>query len=210
MPKYEDDTLTMSAWEQILELDTTAEDTLPAKDYFEQFTPADLFREGIDKRLCVLHYAGSMDDPAEKIDFLLAQFQKNGVPPVSKVTLTNWMTRTDKSGKASSPRTNQHGRENVFRLCFALEMDAVETARFMLKSYLCRPFNYKSTSEAVYFYCLSNGKTYADAQRIIESVKGAAKTASAETLCTEQIGQQLSSIRHESDLISHYYTGEDD
>ena len=33
-----------------------------------------------------------------KVAFLQAQFEKNGVAPVSSATLTNWLTRVDKNG----------------------------------------------------------------------------------------------------------------
>ena len=171
-----------------------------------------MFRAGIDRQLLKLGYPGSLDDPLEKVRFLQDQFQKNEVPPVSNATLTNWITRMTKGGKPSSPSTKANGRENVFKLCFALEMNAVETAEFMLKSYLRRPFNYKNTDEAVYFYCLSNDRRYPDAQRILKSVACARKTIPDETIDTEQIGQELADLRNENDLIeylaAHTYTKE--
>ena len=144
-----------------------------------------------------------MEDTDEKVRFLHAQFAKNQVEEVSEQTLRNWLARADKNGKAAAPDTTQRYKDNLFRLCFALEMNAEETALFMLKCCLCRHFNNKNTDEAVYFYCLSNGKNYAEAQRIIECVKHAAPAAAAENICTEQIGQDLSAFRHESDLIGY-------
>lgn len=196
MPKYKDGNLTAMAEDRLWETDPDV-DELPAKEFFEEYNPAELFREGIDNRLRELGYAGSQENPKEKVAFLRAQFEKNKVAPVSNATLKNWLT-----GDAT-PQNNQSGRENVFRLCFALEMDADQTARFMLKSYLCRPFNYKNTEEAVYFYCLSNGKGYAEAQRIIELVKHAGHGMPEEDVYTKQIGEEIAAIRRESDLIDY-------
>lgn len=196
MPKYKDGNLTAMAEDRLWETDPDV-DELPAKEFFEEYNPAELFREGIDNRLRELGYAGSQENPKEKVAFLRAQFEKNKVAPVSNATLKNWLT-----GDAA-PQNNQSGRENVFRLCFALEMDADQTARFMLKSYLCRPFNYKNTEEAVYFYCLSNGKGYAEAQRIIELVKHAGHGMPEEDVYTKQIGEEIAAIRRESDLIDY-------
>lgn len=200
MPKYEDGPLTALAedrledWLRKMDPDV---DELPSKEFFEEYKPAELFREGIDNRLRELGYAGSQENPKEKVAFLRAQFEKNKVAPVSNATLKNWLTRD------AAPRSNQPSRENVFRLCFALEMDADQTARFMLKSYLCRPFNYKNTEEAVYFYCLSNGKGYADARRIIGLVECAGHAMLEEDIYTKQLGEEINAIRRESDLIDY-------
>lgn len=200
MPKYEDGPLTALAedrledWLRKMDPDV---DELPSKEFFEEYKPAELFREGIDNRLRELGYAGSQENPKEKVAFLRAQFEKNKVAPVSNATLKNWLTRD------AAPQNNQSGRENVFRLCFALEMDAAQTAKFMLKSYLCRPFNYKNTEEAVYFYCLSNGKSYAEAQRIIGLVERVGHAVPEEDVYTKQIGEKIAAIRRESDLIDY-------
>ena len=200
MPKYEDGPLTALAedrledWLRKMDPDV---DELPSKEFFEEYKPAELFREGIDNRLRELGYAGSQENPKEKVAFLRAQFEKNKVAPVSNATLKNWLTRD------AAPRSNQPSRENVFRLCFALEMDAAQTAKFMLKSYLCRPFNYKNTEEAVYFYCLSNGKGYADARRIIGLVECAGHAMLEEDIYTKQLGEEINAIRRESDLIDY-------
>ncbi len=212
-PKFEDGSLTRMAGEKIGELEEEfSENGLPEKKYFEEIEPGVLFREGIDGRLCKLGYDGPMDDPKKKVAFLQAQFEKNGVAPVSSATLTNWLMRVDKNGKPAAPRANQQNRENIFRLCFALEMDSADTAVFMLKSCLCRPFNYKNTNEAVYFYCLSKGLRYGDARRIIARVEEAQKSIPEGNVCTEQIGQEIEMMRDEDDLVeyltAHTYTEE--
>lgn len=203
-PKFEDGSLTRMAGKKIGELEEEfSEEGLPERKYFEELEPGTLFREGIDGRLFKLGYDSSMDDPKKKVTFLQAQFEKNGVAPVSSATLTNWLTRVDKNGKPAAPRTNQQNRENIFRLCFALEMDAADTAVFMLKSCLCRPFNYKNTNEAVYFYCLSKGLRYDDARRIIGRVEEAQKSIPEGNVRTEQIGQELEMMRDEDDLVEY-------
>ena len=212
-PKFEDGSLTRMAGKKIWELEEEiSEDGLPERKYFEELEPGTLFREGIDGRLCKLGYDSPMDDPKKKVAFLQAQFEKNGVAPVSSATLTNWLTRVDKNGKPAAPRTNQQNRENIFRLCFALEMDGADTAVFLLKSCLCRPFNYKNTNEAVYFYCLSKGLRYGNARRIIARVEKAQKSVPEGNVCTEQIGQELEIMRDEDDLVeyltAHTYTEE--
>ena len=65
MPRYADGNATRMAWTQldhIEDLDESFDDFAAHKAYFEQYSPADLFRKGIDQRLLALQYDGSMED----------------------------------------------------------------------------------------------------------------------------------------------------
>ena len=112
-------------------------------------------------------------------------------------TVKNWL-------KKSPPAANQAGRENVYILCFALGLNAKETKEFFLKAYLERPFNYKNIHEAVYFLCMNNGLTYADAQKMIKTIESApeVKNADAENI-TEQIGYAISQMTIGDDLVNY-------
>ena len=97
MPRYSDGNATRMAWTQldhIEDLDESFDDFAAHKAYFEQYSPADLFRKGIDQRLLALQYDGSMEDTDEKVRFLHAQFAKNQVEEVSEQTLRNWPGQT--------------------------------------------------------------------------------------------------------------------
>lgn len=197
MQRFDDGNATMMAWDYLLELDTNAAtEELLGKEYIEQLDEDALFREGIDARICELGYAGSMDDSNAKVAFIWNQFLKHEIDPISKATLKNWLVK-------AAPTSNQKGRENVFKLCFALEMDAAQTAEFMLKAYLCRPFNYKNAREAVFFFCLLNGKGYNDALRIIDCVENSTIVSPEKNIYTEQIGEAIAGLRHESDMIDY-------
>lgn len=89
-------------------------------------------------------------------------------------------------------------------------MNAEKVAEFFLKAYLNRPFNYKNTSEAVYFHCFLTGKPYREALRIIEQVESIPSSETTDmTIATEQIGSEIASITDEEELIrytaSHRY-----
>ena len=75
MPKYKDGNLTAMAEDRLWETDPDV-DELPAKEFFEEYNPAELFREGIDKRLCELGYAGSQEDPKKKWPFFGLNLKK--------------------------------------------------------------------------------------------------------------------------------------
>lgn len=198
MEKFQEGELTQLVFERILEIDQTSTEELPGIEEMEALDPAMLFREGINKRLVKLGFNGDIDSVECKIDFLRKQFPKNKVEPrVSDVTLKNWMTK-------AAPTGNDNGRENVFKLCFALEMSAEETAEFFLKAFLNRPYNYKKTNEAVYYFCLRNRMNYVDAVRIIAEIQNIPQFQTVEReMNTEQIGYEISNIIDEAELIKY-------
>ena len=204
--KFTDQEATRYAMDRIYEIDTfLTEENLPEKEYIESLDRIAPFQEGINKRILQIGYSGDLADIPERKKFLTGQYRKNGIKEPSDPTLRGWL-----SG-AKMPAANSTGREDVFRLCFALEMTAGETAEFFLKAYLNRPFNYKKTKEAVYLYCLLWGKPYSDAVRIIQTVENMSLAVSADReIETEQLGREIAAIKDENELVAflakHYYT----
>lgn len=198
MEKFQEGEFTQLIFERILEIDQTLTEELPGIEEMEFLDPAMLFQEGINRRLIKLGFNGDIDSVDCKMDFLRKQFQKNKVEPrVNDVTLKNWMTK-------AAPTSNDNGRENVFKLCFALEMNAEETAEFFLKAFLKRPYNYKKTNEAVYYFCLRNRINYVDAVRIITAIQNIPQSQTVEKeVNTERIGYEISNITDEEELIKY-------
>lgn len=62
-------------------------------------------------------------------------------------------------------------REDAFRFGFILKLNETDFAEFMLKACLMPPYNFKNIDEAVYFFCLKNGKSYFDARKIIDVIE---------------------------------------
>ena len=166
--------------------------------------PCKTFAEGLTDTLLQHGFSGQADDAKEKIAYVRECCKQRGVT-LNPEVIKSWFCGT-------RPNSGERSRDSLFRLCFALEMDGVDTAVFLLKSCLCRPFNYKNTNEAVYFYCLSKGLRYGDARRIIARVEEAQKSVPEGNVCTEQIGQELEIMRDEDDLVeyltTHTYTKE--
>ena len=204
--KFADQEATRYAMDRIYEIDTfLTEENLPGKEYIESLDRLSPFREGINKRILQIGYSGDLSDIPERKKFLTGQYRKNGIKEPSDPTLRGWL-----SG-AKMPAANSTGREDVFRLCFALEMTAGETAEFFLKAYLNRPFNYKKTKEAVYLYCLLLGKPYRDAVRIIQTVENMPHAVLDDReMETERLGMKIAGMKDENELIAfltrHYYT----
>jgi hypothetical protein len=116
---------------------------------------------------------------------------------LSRQTISNWISK-------GTPSSGDSGRENVYKLCFALKMHAVQTAEFFLKGYLERPFNYKNLHEAVFFFCMNNGFTYGDAERIINIAEEMPVTENPDAQSvTQEIGAALQTFCTEEELLGY-------
>lgn len=167
------------------------------KKDIDKFNNCTLFLEGILLKIKELGYTGEIygvdkGDTKEVLDFLFELYQEEQME-VSRPALRNWIVK--------NPPTSG-SRELVYKLCFALKMDDEQTEKFFLKNYLNRPFNYKNSHEAVYFWCLHNGKKYQEAIKIIEKIESVSeKDTPTLELCTEQIGRKVKDIGNEQELI---------
>lgn len=202
MAKYEEDHSTQLVAKRIdtlaqLEAQGLDENFEAVKKDIDKFNNCTLFLEGILLRIKDLGYQGETyqvdkADIKEVLDFLCSLYKEEQME-VSRPALRNWLVKNP---------PNSGSRELVYKLCFALKMDAEQTEKFFLKNYLNRPFNYKNTHEAVYFWCLHNGRKYQDAVRIIEKIENVSeKNVPPMDMCTEQIGRKVKDIDNEQELI---------
>lgn len=180
---------TRLAQDRIWSLDDFVENQIEGKTYLAAFENIRFFRDAVLERAKALGFTGASD--AELVAFLDDLCRQAGVG-LERPTLKNWIMR-------SAPKAA--GRENVYRLCFALRFNEAETATFFLKAYLERPFYFKNETEAVYYYCLKNRLPYSEAKRIISEL------ADSESIRselyedhTQLIGLAISQLRNETAL----------
>lgn len=175
------------------ELPESVKEILEDKEYTR------IFQTKLREQVKRLGYQGDLMDTANVLNFLLDQCKKTGVEKLSRNTLKNWL-------ESSPPGRTRDARKNVYQLCFALKMNHMQTEEFFLKAYMDRSFNYKIPEEAVYYFCLRNGKGYQDAQRLIGIYqKNAALQQEGTELLTERIGRTLSEIETEEQLLNFLY-----
>lgn len=155
---FEDRNETQLAQDSIFELDY--DEYLPGIEIIENFDEILLFKNAVLKRAAALSFSGSTD--SELVSFLVS-LCKDSRAIISRQTLTNWIT-------SGTPNGSSQSRENVYKLCFALKFNEKSTEEFFLKAYLEKPFNFKSISECVYYYCLKNGLAFSEACRIIDEI----------------------------------------
>ena len=199
MAEYENNNATQLAEDAFFQFEFDYSD-VPGKEYIESLNTVTTF---YDYTYAYAQKNGFEDDKSNAdalAKFIVKLGEERNAPLSSLTTVKNWL-------KKAPPAANQAGRENVYTLCFALGLNAKETKEFFLKAYLERPFNYKNIHEAVYFFCMNNGLTYADAQRIIKKIETAPeiKNDDAENV-TEQIGYDISLMTTEEDLVKYLIT----
>lgn len=195
MEKFQSNEDTMLAQGEFFKYDFE-NDELPGKEYIDSLDEVSIFTDKVKSRIVQLGYTGNLEDNNEVVSYIYAKVKEAKVD-ISRQNIVNWFGN-------GMPSSGEGGRENVYKLCFALHMNEEETMEFFLKAYLERPFNYKKLNEAVYFFCLKNKLHYTDAVRIIAEINGITPedNPNADDV-TEQIGDRISEISNEDILIQY-------
>lgn len=168
------------------------------RDYIESFQEKNPFADKLWEVLKRRDFSGQREDINDAVSFILDRCKGTGVNGLSRQTLKNWISQ-------SGPNDSFQGRENVYKLCFALEMDVSEAGEFFLKGYLQRPFNYKEPHEAVYYFCLNTRRSYSEAEKLIEQIEGEleAPLEASEYRHTADIGRELQTLDTEKAFLTY-------
>lgn len=181
-------------WQKWSEYDTDAECTstiefLNAEDGFRSFG------EGL---VALMQKKDQSMDIERGITYLTACCRKNGVDEHeigSKNTLKSWFRGGPR------PKKGEDSRDAMFALAFALRFTPDETAELFHKVYLDRAFNFRNEKELVYYFCLANEKTWANAKRLIASIEYNDEIDDA-TLYTLAIQSNVEQFSSESELLN--------
>ena len=99
--------------------------------------------------------------------FLYEKLNSAGVNP-SRTKIKNWLNVRDSSEGDSGPNMGDDGREAMFQIAFSLSLSVAETEDFFRRVYLDKAFNARNVKECVYFYCLMHGRSYSEAQELVD------------------------------------------
>lgn len=198
MNTFENNAATILVEDKFFRYDFENEE-FPGKADMEEKDTASTFCEYVHIHAVRCGYTGGTEDTDVLASFVAHKCSEAGIKLGSgtKTTVNRWLTQ-------GLPGNNASSRENVYLLCFALQMNAQQTKEFFLKAYLERPFNYKDIREAVYFFCLNNGLPYTDAVRIISEIEATDVVPNpyADNI-TEQIGDRLSEFTTEDEFLRY-------
>lgn len=151
-----------------------------------------VFLEGVIARLRKLGFACDLSDTSS----ILAEIKQRYIQHLGiscPRTVQEWI-------KGTTPSVTE--RKNNYDLCYALEMNLHETAEFFLKHYLTLPFNYKDTTDAIYFYCLYHQHPYSVVTQLLD-VAATFKTQDTSNTDTLQIGRHIITIANNEEFIEY-------
>ena len=185
-------------WNMAEELDESEDfskviDFLNSKEGFQPFGKR--LAEFIDKKFDL----GSTDRKTV-VQALNEACEKNGVglsEIASNGTLRNWFD------KDKRPKKGEDSRFSMFALAFALRLSVEETKDLFHKIFLDRAFNYRNEKEVIYYFCLKNNKTWADAKRMIAEVENMTIDTSDHTQLTNVIVDNIKAMSDENILLEY-------
>ena len=185
-------------WNMAEELDESEDfskviDFLNSKEGFQPFGKR--LAEFIDKKFDL----GSTDRKT-MVQALNETREKNGVglsEIASNGTLRNWFD------KDKRPKKGEDSRFSMFALAFALRLSVEETKDLFHKIFLDRAFNYRNEKEVIYYFCLKNNKTWADAKRMIAKVENMTIDTSDHTQLTNVIVDNINAMSDENILLEY-------
>ena len=112
-------------------------------------------------------------------------------------TLRNWFD------KDMRPKKGDDSRLSMFALAFALRLSVDDTKKLFHKIYLDRAFNYRNEKEVIYYFCLKNNKSWADAKRMIAEVENMTIDTSDHTQLTNVIINNIDVMSDEKVLLAY-------
>ena len=185
-------------WNMAEELDESEDfskviDFLNSKEGFQPFGKR--LAEFIDKK-----YDLGSTDRKTMVQALNEACEKNGVglsEIASNGTLRNWFD------KDKRPKKGEDSRFSMFALAFALRLSVEETKDLFHKIFLDRTFNYRNEKEVIYYFCLKNNKTWADAKRMIAEVENMTIDVSDHTQLTNVIADNINAMSDENTLLEY-------
>ena len=112
-------------------------------------------------------------------------------------TLRNWFD------KGTSRKKGDDTRQHMFALAFVLRLSVDDTKKLFHKIFLDRAFNYRNEKEVIYYFCLKNNKSWADAKRMIAEVESMTIDTSDHTQLTNVIVQNVDVMSDEKMLLAY-------
>lgn len=138
----------------------------------------------------VLRQVYGTDQVEQQLTQALCRMSGAAQPDSIRRKVWNWM-----NGRAMPTE-----REEVFRVCFALEL-RLEQADRMLTLLTEQGIHYRNLREVVYAYCLRNGLPYSEAERLMVQLRPA-EAQEQGFPATRAIRQDFQAVQAEEDLFS--------
>lgn len=139
-------------------------------------------------------YTGQASDVDAKAQFLRDRFKAAGI-------------KLPRDFKEWFVPVKKLDRDTLYQVCFAFGLTVSETEDFFRRIYCARAFDCHTVKEAIYYYCLKNNRSYAEANQIIEQIPKLQKVKTLPegdaVLYTQTIVHQLDEISDPEMLIEY-------
>lgn len=177
--------------EPITMLDNYEADTLLLTQDVVELNERKAFLENVASYLGMANNA-SADELLQEVK---KRYAEKGIELKKAVKL--WFQKED-----VSPSTDQAYRRNLYDFCIAMGMNYHETAEFFLKAFLTIPYNYKDRDDAVYFFCIKEGRPYSVIKQLLETADSF-ETMNTDVASTEEIGLQILDIQSDEEFLEY-------
>ena len=148
------------------------------------------FSEGVDEFIQAHGYSGDLSDADAKVVFIQTAFKKANMTPPREIR--EWF--------AGQPVK----RDTVFQLCFAFGLDGGETDEFFRCIYTKeRSFDCHQLQEAIYYFCLNNCFTWAEALDIQSQLPLVGNRIGDDVVYTGSIIEELNGLTTKEELIAY-------
>lgn len=186
------------------ETDPWSDDVLQDTEYALELDRRNVILEGVLQRY---HELGEEFDSSE-CDLILKnlndRYKKKGISEGVPKAVTNWI----KEGIPANPAY----RENLYKLCLALDMNLEEMKVFFYKYYMTIPFNFKNRIDAIYYYCTKMGKPYRNIKEMLEKTEVQTNENESSDDATMAVHMDIDAIKDDDIFIeylkTHTYTKE--
>ena len=171
----------------------------PKEKILEAVNTFHKFSDSLDDFLRNHGYAGDINDITGKTDFIKRSFEKSGIPVPRGIR--EWYTK----GKGIS-------RTTAFQICFAFRLDKVETDDFFRRVMMTKSFDCHAMEEAVYYYCICNGKDYAEADQLLQAsplnqipdITKSRMVFDGDILFTSSIMKEIDQFKSGEELLTYF------
>ncbi len=195
MAIFNDNEATMMALDETFDIDYNAEEVLDrGGNYLEALAKSNFLLDAVKNYIKkgTASFSGDVDNLDDVLNFIKKGY-KNASVKGSTSLINKWLT-----GETIP------SQEKTLQLALCLGMSVDEASEFIFKASLSRPFNFKNIYDSVCYFCLEKGKSFEDAQRIIEEIeKTEAKAENAPDNDTIVIGERVKSAQTEEELIQY-------
>ena len=159
------------------------------KEVFASFRST---KDALDEFIKQQGYEGSDDNLDEKLDFVRSFFKKNNV-------------EIPRNLKSFLQGTIDLEKKSAIQLCFAFELDIIQSEAFIRRVCLERGFDCHDIKELVFYFCIKNKLSYSKAKEILAKVEILKFSGldSGELLFTEAIVIEVDRFSSENELVDY-------